>query len=342
MVKYFYERISAFLPRSLVEGVGVLMVQGGFDSIRPPVFLGFVLFFSSCVAVIAWFVSQFFFVEPLYFLGCAVGGFLVSVALFYVFLVNAADSRAARFEAVLPDAFSLISANIRAGMTLENAIWGSARPEFGPFKDEIKKVSAETFGGKPVTVALQGMAARVRSDVVARAVGLIGEGIKLGGEMSRLLDEVAEDVRNIALLRKEILTSTLTYTIFVLFASLAAAPLLFAVTTYYSELNEKILSQRVSGGAVSQQYLFAAGVTGMPGTYFGGLRQGGISSSDVFLFSVAALAVTNFFSALLFALIRTGKALQGVKLAPVFVLASIAVFVFVHWVLRLLFKSVVA
>jgi len=304
------------------------MVQGGFEQLSPRTYMGFGVFFSFCVALLSFFITPFVTDNPLFHLLIPLGVLCVSSAAFYLLLVMTADSRARKIEQILPDALQIISANIRAGMTIENAIWSAARPEFGPLQDEIKRVSADTFGGTQIQDTLLCMTRRVRSVILERAVKLIVEGISQGGEMARVLDEVAEDIRSQYSLHKEIATSTLMYTIFIVFAAVFAAPLLFSVSSYYAEMNENVLRNRIAdtGGGLSGAAAQRAGVSGLPGMSGMGASSSGISAQDVYWFSVSCILVTTFFAGLILGIIRFGKATRGLKYAPGFMLAALGVF----------------
>ncbi|VVB68285.1 Type II secretion system (T2SS), protein F [Candidatus Norongarragalina meridionalis] len=329
MFKRFYQQISSVFPARVAHEVSQIMIQGGFEELSPRVYIGFAMFFSFCVFLLFFFLTPFLTDSQFLHLFVPFFAFCASGVAFYLFLLMTADSRARKIEQILPDALQIISANIRAGMTIENAIWSAARPEFGPLQDEIKRVSADTFGGTPIQDTLLRMSRRVRSVILERAVKLIVEGISLGGEMSRLLDEVAEDIRAQYTLHKEIGTSTLMYTIFIVFAAVFAAPLLFSVSSYYAEMNENVLNKRISdtsSGGLTSAATQRAGVSGLPGMSAAGAQASGISARDVYWFSVSCIVVTTFFAALILGVIRFGKATMGLKYAPLFVLGALAMF----------------
>ncbi|MFQ6055173.1 MAG: type II secretion system F family protein, partial [Methanosarcinales archaeon] len=126
----------------------------------------------------------------------------------------------------LPDVLQLISANVRAGMTVDKAIWLSARPEFGILEEEVRKVGAKTMGGKPINLALKEMSKKIKSKILDRTVKLIIEGIESGGDLAKLLDETSSNIRTTQSLRKEIRSSVMMYSIFILFAAVLGAPML--------------------------------------------------------------------------------------------------------------------
>lgn len=329
MLEQIYQKISALFPRKLVIETGRIMRQGGYEEISPRVYLGFALFFSLTFALAVFFSVPFVTDNKLAQILAPIAALVGVAGSFYLLLLLSADARAQQVEGVLPEVLQIISANIRAGMTLENAIWTAARPEFGALRDEIKRVSADTFGGVPITETLTRMAGRVRSSILDRSIKLIVEGIKLGGEMAHLLDEVASDIRSVQLLRKEIATSTMMYVIFIIFSAVLAAPMLFSISTFYSEMNEKVLAKRSQSGsgdvgaAAQQSGLGALAKLGAGGTK---RTEDGISAGDIYWFSSLSIVITNFFAALTLGLIQHGRATRGFNFVFLFVPASLGIY----------------
>ncbi|MFH0714017.1 MAG: type II secretion system F family protein [Candidatus Micrarchaeota archaeon] len=327
MFEFSYEKISSILPRELVNVTGKLMIQGGFKKISPRTYIGFSLFFSLCLALLAFFGVQFYTTDQIISIVLPIAVFGLMETIFYILLVATADARAAQIEEMLPPAMQIIAANIRAGMTLENAVWGAARPEFGPLRDEIQKVSADVFGGMPISNSLMRFTTRVRSNTLERAVKLLVQGISLGGEMAHLLEEVSNDIRNVQRLKREVATSTTTYAMFIVFAAVLASPLLFSVSVYYTQLNEDLFQKQVSDVKLDDNAMQQAGMSGVPMIGIGGgSSEKLINSEDVKLFALAAIALTSISAAFILGLIRFGKAAQGLFYAPLFLFISLLIF----------------
>ncbi len=332
MLENVYSQLSSLFPSKVVSKTEQLLVQGGFTRISTRIFLGFALFFSACMTALIFFLLSAVNAGAVYQMAAPPAVFLMSAAMFYVLLETTADSRAREIEFILPDALQIISSNIRAGMTLENAVWNAARPEFGAFRDEIKRVSASSFGGTPIQKTLSDMAKRVRSPVLERSVALIVHGIGLGGEMAPLLDEVSKDIRNARQLADEIATATMTYTIFVLMAALVVSPVLFSVTVQYAKMNEKVLYQQQSRPSATQSLTQSAGISGF-GRPSIALTSGGIKSESVEAFAIATIAMTAFFAALITEMISRGNFWNGLRFAPLFSIVALAIFYFASFVL---------
>lgn len=345
MFEKIYYQTAEIFPPSAVEKTRELLQQGGIEKISPKVYLGLGTYLSTALALIAFFLAPIFVPgqHPAAYVGIAVAVQLLAGILFYLNLTMTAENRAEKIEAMLPEMLQIISANIRAGMTLENAVWSSAREEFGPLRDEIKKVSADAYRGIPIQDGMLNMSKRIRSTLAERAIKLIVEGIAKGGEMTRLLDRVAWDLKSAQTLRKEITTATLTYSLFIVFAAVIVSPLLFSVSTYYSEMNEKIAEKTTA----SPELNMSKSVRGGPMTYsaipimgFGQRPKDMITSNEIKLFAYAAIIITTAFSALLLGVIRYGKPSKGLKFLVLFVVLGLAVFSLAHDFLTAAFSSI--
>ncbi len=331
--EFVYEKLSALIPQKIITSIAQLINQGGFKRITPRAYVGFTLFFAISLSLLSFFTVQFYTQDASISAGIPIGTFFLCIAFFYFLLLATADARANEIEQVLPHALQIISTNIRAGMTLENAVWGAALPEFGAFKEEIQKVSADSFGGVPIAVALQRLNQRVRSPILTRAVKLIVEGISLGGEMSSLLENVANDIRTLQKLKQEIITSTTTYSIFIVFAAIIISPLLFSVSVFYAEMNENVFQKKISASNVDQSMAQQAGFANVPLIGLSGGTSAGLNGIE-FLFALASIVITSISSAFILALIQSGTLVKGVFYAPLFLLVSMAVFFLSSSVLR--------
>lgn len=318
---------GSLVPKSILDSFDKTLAEADFDTSAKK-YAGFMIWSAVLVAVLAFFITWNF-VSIDYSTAIAAFFFILDIAMFYLVVSMIADSRAKKIDDVLPDAISMISANVRAGMTVENAVLVSARPEFGPLEEEIRLASTKTYGGMSVGQAFAEMGERVRSNQLKRAVRMFIEGSKLGGQMAQLLNEIARDLRELSALRREIQNATLTYTIFILFSTVIASPVLFATSVYYAQVNEKVSSKIALSGELPSMGGFVPKYN----------RQNAISAEEFYSFAIATVLVTSFLSALVLALIRHGKATAGLKQAPVFAFAAVGVFLATHYALTLFFKG---
>ena len=325
-----YIRISSIFPRKLVDRFEKLLIYADMD-VDPRTYLGFIISLPAFIAVFVSFMTNIFLAFTiLWSLASGILAYIVMFAILYMHLVIQADTRAKRIDRMLPESLQLVSADIRAGMTVDKALWLTARPEFGPLEKELRKMAAQTLGGKPIINALKESSKRVKSKTYNRAMLLLTQGIELGGELSGLLSEIARDIRQTQALKKEIAAVTAMYTIFILFASILAAPALFAVSTFYVETTEELWTANIGEGIGEDIGTSVIQLTGVS-----------ITGEEVRLFALSCIILTTFFSALTLGLIREGKAKRGAKLIPVFMLTALGIYFTAYIVIRSLFGSLI-
>jgi len=325
-VSRIFIRASYILPRGWVDAIGRLMAKGGFGTTKHRYLIGLALFGILSLCALVTLICMVV-VDDLRF--AMFSGLLVLMAEIggaYFILKSTAYQRSRKIEGVLPDALRIISANMRAGMTIENALWSAARPEFGPFRDELSKVAADTFGGMPIEDALLEMPKRVDSRLLERSINLMVGGLRLGGRMTDLLDRIAADISSRQNLQRQIETSTTTYAIFIIFSALVAAPMLFAVSAFYSEINETTLTGVTSGLQVNSAARARISTSGLP-ILLPSAQENQIGFEDIRLFSLGIIIITAFFASLLIAQIKEGEAHRGLSYVPFFVAGAMAIFI---------------
>lgn len=318
-----YERIAYFIPKAYKKGLKRTLVYAGFDKNDTERISGFVFLFSLSIGLSAFFLTT---LMHLGIMAILVGllSIVGSVAFTHLLFIMIADSRAREIELMLPDCLQLISANIKAGMTVDKAIWLSARKEFGILEEEIMKAGAKTFGGKPIKFALHDMTLSIKSHILNRTVKLITEGMESGGELAKLMDEIANNIRSQQTLRKEIRSNVMMYSLFITFAAVLGAPMLFSISIYFIEITSKFWA-----------------VQTMPSGSMGILKMTGpqVSLDDLFMFSTAAIVLTTFFGSLIIGLIQYGQEKRGLKYVPIFMGVALTVFFVAGFLLRLAFTG---
>jgi len=259
--------------------------------------------------------------------------YLGTMTLISSYLLMKADDRRNKLEATLPDFLTLVASNIKAGMTLDQAMWYSAKPEFGLLSTEVKAVIKSSFSGESLESTLDKLGMRFDSRVFKRTILLLKQATATGGELTNVLERTSDDVRNTIIMKKEIAASLVLYEIFVLFASIVGAPFLFAVASKLISVFEKIAPQAGS----------LTGATGGPFTVFSTIKFSGavISSSDFFWFSIPTIFVTALISSFIISAIRTGSKSQGVKYFPFVLLGAYLVYWLVINMVEAIFATIV-
>jgi Flp pilus assembly protein TadB len=266
------------------------------------------------------------------FILSVVVAYIGTVALLSSYLLMKADDRRNKLEVALPDFLTLVASNIKAGMTLDQAMWYSAKPEFGLLSNEIKAVVKSSFSGDSLESTLDCLGGRFDSKVFKRTILLLKQATATGGELTEILEHTADDCRNTIIMKKEIAASLVLYEIFVLFAAVIGTPFLFAVASKLISVFEKIAP---TAGAIP-------GAAGGVFTTFSSVKFAGpvVSSSDFFWFSVPTILVTALISSFIVSVIRTGSKNQGMKYFPFVLLASYIIYWIVISVVESIFTTI--
>jgi flagellar protein FlaJ len=326
------EKLFYFTPMKYKQSLIKQLIYAGVREEVIEKFIGFTFFFSIFLGLVIAF--------DLFLIGFGINGIVIglgigglTLGIIQVLIILIADSRAAEIEKVLPDALQLMSANIRAGMTVDRAILLSARPEFGLLEEEIRRVGAKTVGGKPIKVALLEIKQRVKSDILDKAVKLLIEGIESGGELAHLLEETANNIRTTQAMKSEIKASVTTYSIFILFSSVFGAPMLYSLSLFFVEVMTKLWSPEVLGG------IEVTGNVELAGGFLSKASAPQITPDQLFWFAVSSIAVTTFFGSLIIGLIQTGREKNGLKFIPMFMLGAMTVFFVAFFLITTIFGS---
>ena len=245
--------------------------------------------------------------------------FILLIIALWVMFYLAVDLKIFRrkvdIEEVLPDFLQLTASNINAGMTIDRALWFAVRPRFGVLAKEIENIAKDTMSGADLKSALEKFASKYDSNILKRAVSMINEGIEAGGKIGDLLNRVALDIRDQKSMVREMSANVTTYVIFIVFATVVAAPFLFAMSGVLMDVVSNLSSSL--GGAGN-----AAISAGIPLTFSGT----GISRTDFNIFAITSLVMTSFFSAIMTSTIKKGNAQSGVKFIPIYISISLSLY----------------
>ena len=236
--------------------------------------------------------------------------------MFYIAVDLKIFKRKVDIEEVLPDFLQLTASNINAGMTIDKALWFAVRPRFGVLAKEIEMVAKETISGVDLKTALEKFAARYDSVILKRSISMLNEGVEAGGEIGDLLNRIATNIQEQKAMLKEMSANVTTYVIFITFATVVAAPFLFALSGVLIEVVQSLGS--ALGGTTN-----AAATAGIPLTFSGT----GVTQSDFRVFAIASLIITSLFSAMMISTIKRGNIKSGVKYIPIFIIISLTLYI---------------
>ena len=195
---------------------------------------------------------------------------------------------------------------------MDKALILSSRPEFGILGEEINSVGKKLALGEDVGKALTEMGNNIKSEQLRKTLQIIVSGLRSGGELVELLDQISKNLRQKTLLDEKIRTNILMYVIFIFVAISFGAPVLFGFSSFLINVLEKNIAL----------------IELPPETTFIPISFSKVAVSSEFVknFSITTLLTTAILGSLVLGLIGKGNEKFGVKYIPMLVILTISVF----------------
>jgi tight adherence protein B len=133
-------------------------------------------------------------------------GLLLGVALPWLFLSFKRKRRVTAFNNQLADTLQLMSGSLSAGLSLAQSVDTVVREGRDPMAGEFRRALVETRLGIEIEEALNGVADRMNSVDFEWVVMAIRIQREVGGNLSELLNKVAETIREREYLQRQVLT----------------------------------------------------------------------------------------------------------------------------------------
>jgi archaeal flagellar protein FlaJ len=323
-----YPLIARIYPKKIKERY-VRLLRYADIRIQYERFIGFVTLFSFLLSFLISVSAAVIFKIPFFgliFFIIFVVCFFISQIIIYFVLTIKGDAKARFVEEILPDVLQLMASNLRAGLTTDRALLLAARPEFGPFQNEINLIGKEITIGKDIGDALLEMCTRINSERLKKTMTLVVSGMRSGGELASLLDQTARNLRQEMLVDSRIRANVMMYVILIFIAVCLGAPLLFGMSSFLVEF----LIQNMQGIEMPQE-----AVSQMPMTF----TKISISGEFILIYSVVFLITSAIFGSLIVGSISKGKETEGLKFMPILLAVSLGLFFFIRWMIGGFFSS---
>jgi tight adherence protein B len=137
-----------------------------------------------------------------FFLALIIGG--VGALVPTMLLRTALGKRADKLREQLPDVLTIMASSLRAGHSFLQSLDTVAKEITQPAATEFQRVVAEIRLGRPAEDALEALASRVGSEDFKWAVLAVNIQREVGGNLAEILDNVADTLRERAMLRRQI------------------------------------------------------------------------------------------------------------------------------------------
>jgi len=327
----------SIIPKRIRPDLRLYVLKAGYEEV-PYAMFGILFLF---VSTLSYFLFMLFFYQDLQQYGKVQFGFLTFVTfavtmfllIFTVFVITyffwnvRIYKRTKELELLLPDYLTLVSTNLKGGMSFENSLWTSIKPEFGILANEIGLASKRVMTGNEVTEALIEFSMKYDSPVLRRTMQLMIGEIESGGKIVNTIDKIIMDMKKTEALKREMAASTVTYMIFIGMLITIICPVLFALSLQLFGITSSFIGN-----------IAATSAGGGPGGL--SVKPSGITQSDFRLFSVFAITIISVFSSMILAIIEKGTIKSGVKYIPMFLVSSQTIYFIASGLFGLMFGGI--
>ncbi len=264
----------------------------------------------------------------------AAAGIVAAIVLevsVYAMLELKIEQRKGFVESILPDYLQLTAANVRSGIAIDKSLMLAARPEFGFFSEDVKVIGRELYGGVTLQQSMRNLGAKYRSLQLQHTIRMMLEGLQYGGGMTDLLNQIAKDIRSQQMVQKEVSGQMFMYTIFIAFAALIGAPVLYALTSQMITVTNTVWA-----GILQQN------PGGLPTAGISFLRPSPpkITIAEYHNFALAAVLLITAFAAFIVSAISTGSIYKGIRYLPIFVIVGLGIFFLISTLIGGIFSSI--
>ncbi len=114
----------------------------------------------------------------------------------YFVLNRASDSRKATIQKSLPEFLDMVASTVQAGLALNSALGYAVDAVPGALGDEIKEALSQIRMGRARADALRAVGERTNQPALRNALRVMTQAERLGANVSKMLNDLAEDARH--------------------------------------------------------------------------------------------------------------------------------------------------
>jgi len=244
-------------------------------------------------------VTSLFFIGTKYFFFMIGLGVLFGVSPFVFSIIHETQVATEKEEMFLEFARNLVE-SVKTGTPISKSIINVGDKSYGVLSENVKKLANQISLGIPLSFALQTFSRDVNNKTISRALTLIGQAEKAGGEIGGILESVADAVNISEKLKKERKSTISTlvvqgYIIFFIFIIIILV----------------------------MQFKIIPMISGIANISASGIQRGGdVDASEISNAFLYLLLIQGLFSGLVIGKITEGSIKGGIKHSFTLILAS--------------------
>jgi len=157
---------------------------------------------GGIIVGVAVIVTSLFLMDTRFFFFIMGVGILAVAAPFVIAIIRETNIAAEKEDMFLEFSRNLVE-SVKAGTPISKSIINIRNKPYGVLSENIKKLANQISLGVPLSSALQTFSKDVKNKTISRALTLIGQAEKSGGEIGGILESVTEAVSVSDKLKKE-------------------------------------------------------------------------------------------------------------------------------------------
>ncbi|WP_455645060.1 type II secretion system F family protein [Methanosphaera sp.] len=166
---------------------------------------------------------------------------LLPSILIIIYFLYKIEQRNDKLDEDLPDFLRQLASLLKVGLGLESALNELSEHNTNtPLNNEIKRILLEIQLGKSFDDALFDCGDRNDSDNLKHVFQIIIYSKKSGGNLADILEDIAEDLSELILLKKERKANVMMSVMFLLISSVVATPFALGMIRLYSDFIEHL------------------------------------------------------------------------------------------------------
>jgi len=252
------------------------------------------------LAAVTILTSSFFIRTKFFFLVLGIG-IIIGVIPFFLGVLKESRDEQEKEEMFLEFARNLVE-SVKTGTPISKSIINSKGKSYGVLTGHIEKLANQIQMGFPLGFALQIFSKDVNNRIVSRALTLIGQAEKAGGNIGEILESVVEAVNitdKLKIERKAAISNLVTqgyiiffvFLIIVLIMQFKIIPIISGISGLGSALGGTGGGTAISASEVADSFLFLLLIQGFfTGIAIGMLSEGNMKSGLKHSFSLMLAA----------------------------------------------------
>jgi archaeal flagellar protein FlaJ len=262
-----------------------------------------------CIGAVFLIISLFFYSSN-YFLILVFLGFLIISIPFVLTVIEENKINAEKEEMFMEFSRDLVE-GVKTGATINKSIMNVYKKPYGALTENVKKLANQISLGIPLTQALNTFSEDVKNKTISRALTLIGQAEKAGGDIGEILEAVAKAVSTSDKLKRErkAAISTLVVQGYIIF-------IVFVLIVLIMQFKILPMVENISTQGLN---LDEAGINSISGV--GGEGEQ-ISSKDLTTSFTVLLVIQGFFTGLVIGKLSEKNIKAGIKHSFFLVLIS--------------------